>query len=306
MPGKRGVRRGRDEQDAQGLVPGQDPEEGRDGKVAAVLLRGAERGRQDRGRKRRDGQPEHHADHRGRAAARQAEKKAAAAAGGEPARTTRTRSTSTKGRTSRSSISGSIDKARDRPRHALRQAEVVDRPRRRAAASATPRATGSRRSTCRPTSSSSLASVFVPGGAWAGLGHLAPEIGFQLTPDFAISIAGAASSTSRSRRSTRVTRRTGAHSVLASSSLTKQSQVRFFGAALAGGGEGFRFVVIRCSRADPGHGEPAELQGHGPRRPRGLAGVGGGIYYEAAKTSSIVVRGRRPGRLPDLLGRRAT
>ena len=43
LPGQRGVRLGRDGAHAQGLVPGQAPEEGRHGQVGAALLRGPQR-----------------------------------------------------------------------------------------------------------------------------------------------------------------------------------------------------------------------------------------------------------------------
>ena len=59
---------------------------------------------------------------------------------------------------------------------------------------------------------------------------------------------------------------------------------------IAGGGEGFRFIVL------PGAGSTdaserlyrARLQGHRRGGPV-LAGVGGGVYYEATKATSLVV-----------------
>ena len=72
---------------------------------------------------------------------------------------------------------------------------------------------------------------------------------------------------------------------------TKQSQLRFFGTALAGGGEGFRFVV------KPGSGitDPDRIRctpsatSRTPSRPvRWIAGLGGGLYFEATKRAAIV------------------
>ena len=56
--GQGGVHRAADDQVAQGLVRGQDPEEGGHGQVGAVLLRGPQRRRQGGGRQRREGEPE--------------------------------------------------------------------------------------------------------------------------------------------------------------------------------------------------------------------------------------------------------
>jgi hypothetical protein len=71
---------------------------------------------------------------------------------------------------------------------------------------------------------------------------------------------------------------------------THQAQLRFFGSIMAGGGEGFRFVV------KPGSGitDPNDPLYHvrdfqdtvrgGPA----IAGAGGGLYFEATKRASIV------------------
>ena len=71
---------------------------------------------------------------------------------------------------------------------------------------------------------------------------------------------------------------------------TKQSQLRFFGTVLAGGGEGFRFVVKPgAGITDPN--DPlysvrdfTDTVKAGPL----IAGVGGGLYFEASKRASIV------------------
>jgi hypothetical protein len=84
---------------------------------------------------------------------------------------------------------------------------------------------------------------YVPGLGWAGLGHLAPEIGYQLSPDFAISIMGRNQWIPQGAKYSKFVAH-GAQSVLARLIFfTKQSQLRFFGALQAGAGEGFRFVL---------------------------------------------------------------
>jgi hypothetical protein len=122
---------------------------------------------------------------------------------------------------------------------------------------------------------------YQPGFAWAGLGHLAIELGYQVNPDFAISIqtrdqllppGGTYSQYVAS----------GAHAVLARALFfTKQSQTRFYGSLMAGGGEGIRFVA----NTDDGNGNTyRDTVRGGP----GLAGAGGGVYYELSKPVSLV------------------
>ncbi|HXJ20323.1 MAG TPA: tetratricopeptide repeat protein [Polyangia bacterium] len=134
----------------------------------------------------------------------------------------------------------------------------------------------------------SLSSEFTPGLAWAGLGHLAPEVGYAFNPDIAISLEGRLQYIPQSGEFANYAAK-GAISVLAKLSFyTKQSQLRFFGSVLAGGGEGFRFIVY------PADGQPAvdnfdyskfkdTILG-GPV----VAGLGGGIYYELSKPVSVV------------------
>ncbi len=99
-----------------------------------------------------------------------------------------------------------------------------------AAASATPRATASRPSTPRADPGfHSLADSFQAGGAWAGLGHLAPEVGFMLTPNVAFSLEGRFQYIPQNPKYARFAAR-GAISGLAKLIVyTKQSQIRFFG-----------------------------------------------------------------------------
>ena len=128
-------------------------------------------------------------------------------------------------------------------------------------------------------------------GAWAGLGHLAPEVGSHDHARTSRSRSRAASSTSRSRRSTRTSRR-AARSRCSAKFLvfTKQSQLRFFGSRIVGGGEGFRFVVYPASIVtDPNNrlyrSDFQDTVKGGPV----IGGAGIGVYYEATRRTSIVL-----------------
>jgi hypothetical protein len=127
-----------------------------------------------------------------------------------------------------------------------------------------------------------LQGEFVPGLAWAGLGHLAPEVGYQINPDMAVSLEGRLQYTGQPAKYADYAAK-GAIGVLAKLLLyTKQSQLRFFGSAMVGGGE-FRLVVY------PAAGQPMDsdfkdtvVGGFV------LAGLGGGVYYEVSKPVSLV------------------
>jgi hypothetical protein len=131
-----------------------------------------------------------------------------------------------------------------------------------------------------------LSSRYVSGGAWAGLGHLAPEIGYQFNPGLAISIEGRHQYIPQTRHFAPYAA-TGAHAVLLKLHIyTKQARGRFFGAVAAGGGEGFRLI------AHPAAGLPVPTGGGDPEYPnfkdtvRGgpvVAGVTGGYLYEISK-----------------------
>jgi hypothetical protein len=126
-----------------------------------------------------------------------------------------------------------------------------------------------------------LQKAFAPGLGWAGLGHLAPEIGYQLTPDFALSIEGRNQWIPQSGKYAKFTA-SGAQSVLLRALFyTKQQRVRLFGSLMAGGGEGFRFVLFpdttRPTYKDTVRGGPY------------LGGLGGGIYVEMSSGVSFVV-----------------
>jgi hypothetical protein len=126
-----------------------------------------------------------------------------------------------------------------------------------------------------------LQQYYEPGSGWAGLGHLAPELGFQVTPDFAISIEGRNQWIPQSGKFGKFAYG-GAQSVLARLLFfTKQSQLRFFGALMGGGGQGFRFVLYPDEKLP----EFKDTVRGGPY----LAGLGGGLTYEVAHSMSFVL-----------------
>jgi hypothetical protein len=125
-----------------------------------------------------------------------------------------------------------------------------------------------------------LQARFGAGFGWAGIGHLAPEIGFQATPDFAISIEGRNQWIPQSGKYAKFTA-SGAQSVLLRLLFyTKQSKLRFFGALQGGVGEGFRFVLY----PDMDRPDYKDTVRGGPY----LAGLGGGLYYEMSHGVSFV------------------
>jgi len=139
-----------------------------------------------------------------------------------------------------------------------------------------------------------LKDIFVAGGAWAGLGHLAPELGVMLTPNIGLSVEGRLQYIPQPSKYARFTSQ-GALSGLAKLMVyTKQSRVRFFGTAIFGGGEGFRFVVkpaasVNCNPPNPdrlcGVKDFQDTVRGGPL----IGGAGLGLYYEAAKRVSLVL-----------------
>ena len=130
----------------------------------------------------------------------------------------------------------------------------------------------------------SLQSEFQPGLAWAGLGHLAPEVGYQFDPDIAISLEGRLQYIGQPSQYSQFGAR-AAISVLAKLLLfTKQSQLRFFGSVLAGGGEGFRLIVYPDAGQKNNYTDFKDTVLGGPV----VAGLGGGVIYEAAKAVSLV------------------
>jgi len=130
----------------------------------------------------------------------------------------------------------------------------------------------------------SLQGQFQPGLAWAGLGHLAPEVGYAFNPDIAISLEGRLQYTGQPAKYSSFGAR-GAISVLAKLLFyTKQNQLRFFGSLIAGGGEGFRFVAYPDEGQNNAYTDFKDTILGGPI----VAGVGGGVYYEMSKGVSVV------------------
>jgi hypothetical protein len=149
-----------------------------------------------------------------------------------------------------------------------------------------------------------LSGRYVSGVAWEGGGHLAPEIGYQLSPNFAISLEGRNQYIPQTSHVAKFAA-TGAQAVLLKLiAYTKQSRARFFGDIAVGGGEGFRLIATPaqgckapgvtgtedCAHffANNGAG-PAIMDKDFPnfkdtvRGGPGLAGIGGGFLYEISK-----------------------
>ncbi|HSY38082.1 MAG TPA: hypothetical protein VLA79_01105, partial [Polyangia bacterium] len=130
----------------------------------------------------------------------------------------------------------------------------------------------------------SLQSQFVPGLAWAGIGQLEPEVGYAFSPGMALSVAGRLQYTAPAAKYADFTYK-GAIGVMAKLLFyTKQAQLRFFIGPLAGGGN-FRFLGYPDTGATNGYSDFKDTIAAGPF----LAGAAGGLYYEAAKSVSLVV-----------------
>jgi len=130
----------------------------------------------------------------------------------------------------------------------------------------------------------SLQSQFVPGLAWAGIGQLEPEVGYAFTPGMALSVAGRLQYTAPAAKYADFTYK-GAIGVMAKLLFyTKQSQLRFFIGPLVGGGN-FRFLGYPDAGSSNGYSDFKDTIVAGPF----LAGAAGGLYYEAAKSTSLVV-----------------
>jgi hypothetical protein len=139
-----------------------------------------------------------------------------------------------------------------------------------------------------------LASCFQPGGAWAGLFHLAPEIGVHLNSDWAISVEGRLQYIPQPAQYAKYASRGAISGLFKVMRYTKQAKIRFFVSGIAGGGEGFRFTVKPATAANCNNTNPDALckvqdftdtiRG-GPA----IAGGGVGLYYEASKRAAIVL-----------------
>lgn len=130
-----------------------------------------------------------------------------------------------------------------------------------------------------------LQADFAPGLAWAGIGQLEPEIGYAITPNVAISLTGRLQYTLPASKYAQFTYK-GAIGVMAKLLFyTKQSQLRFYGGPLLGGGN-FRFIGY------PDAGDT--MSGFSDFKDTIVAGpfLGGGVfglYYEASHAASLYV-----------------
>ncbi|HET6281075.1 MAG TPA: hypothetical protein VFH73_08915 [Polyangia bacterium] len=145
-----------------------------------------------------------------------------------------------------------------------------------------------------PEARPDLKSLFVPGAGWAGLGQLVPEVGYQFSPDVAVSIQGRHQYIPQPKQYAPYTA-SGANSILARLLVfTKQKRARLYGAVMAGGGEGFRLVLypdpIRPTFKDTVRGGPIVL------------GVGVGFLFEISKALSFVTEVNGLGGLPSISG----
>jgi hypothetical protein len=136
---------------------------------------------------------------------------------------------------------------------------------------------------------------FRAGFGWAGFFHLVPELGYQLSPDWALSLEGRNQYIYQNAHFAPYTA-SGANSVLLRViRYSKQQRLRFFGSAAVGGGEGFRLIVFtgsQVAQVDPKAGQGDSQLGSirdtvlgGPA----LVGAGGGIIYEMSKGVSYVM-----------------
>ena len=147
-----------------------------------------------------------------------------------------------------------------------------------------------------------LSACFTPGGAWAGYFHIAPEVGFMLTPNMAFSLEGRFQYIPQDPKFARFVAR-GAISGLAKLMFyTQQSQMRFFFGPIVGGGEGFRFVIKPGSGVtnmnDPLY-SVRDIQDTVQAGPF-IAGGGAGLYYEATRRASVVIEVHGLAGLPKL------
>ncbi len=130
---------------------------------------------------------------------------------------------------------------------------------------------------------------FTPGLAGVGLGHLVPEVGYFVTRDFALSLQGRHQFIPHDDEFAA----RGAHAVLARALFFfGEGPGRFYAAAAAGGGEGFRLVI----KADTTAGrQVTDTVRGGPL----LAGGGGGFAYAFGDTWSWMIETNLLAGFPD-------
>lgn len=139
-----------------------------------------------------------------------------------------------------------------------------------------------------------LKASFLPGAGWAGLGQIVPELGYQLSPDVAVSLQGRHQYIPQPKRWAPYVA-SGANSLLARLMVfTKQKRARGFAAVMAGGGEGFRLVLY----PDPARPDFKDTVKGGPF----VVGVGLGFTFEISKALSFVTEVNGLGGLPSISG----
>ena len=117
----------------------------------------------------------------------------------------------------------------------------------------------------------------VSGFAHAALGHVVPALGYQLTEGFSLSLRGRHQWLGQ--RDTRLAR--GANLALIEARwFTSPARLRLFGSVLAGGGEGFRFLIVAANDA---------TVRDTVRAGSFAAGLGAGVLYEMTAALALVV-----------------
>jgi len=130
-----------------------------------------------------------------------------------------------------------------------------------------------------------LQSAFQPGLAWAGWFTIEPEFGYMLTPNVALAATGRFQYIVQPSKYSHYAATGALSGLLKLIYYSQQSQVRFFGAALLGGGEGARFVVYPGQGTGLPYADFQDTVRAGPV----LGGLGAGLYVEASKAVSFVV-----------------
>ncbi len=124
----------------------------------------------------------------------------------------------------------------------------------------------------------------VPGIGWAGIGHLAPTIGYQFTPNVGISIEARDQYILRPKGVSSTVAASGAHAVLLKLLFySHQQRFRFFYGGGGGGGEGIREIVVV---KQPGQSSFQDTVRIGPILITGT----GGIIYELSKGLSWIAQ----------------
>jgi hypothetical protein len=125
---------------------------------------------------------------------------------------------------------------------------------------------------------------FTPGLAFSGLINVQPEFGYAFNPNMALAFTGRLQWTAPPSKYAKFVYQAAFAAFAKLIFYTKQSQLRFFGTVLAGGGN-YRFVGYPDAGSTNGYADFKDTIKAGPV----LAGAGGGLYYEMSKPVSLVV-----------------